>query len=321
MEVGLLEAVGLLLDDGRDVVGDDDDLAVPQLLHELALDVLHELAVLDLQDLLAVVEDYDRVGLALLRQLLQLAHLPADHLFLLQPQLQQRLDVAPLLVLQVHRELLREHLPVHYVDPRLLHEVRLPRQLLPLQEEVRDALVVGQVLLDEGKHLALHSQDVVFPESFGGRPALVVVELLLAVAEEVLGLLVGEGLLGEDAQLPALLLVVLGDLALDLVEELPHRLSPLEQPHVEFPGEALAVDVAGLVVVADADDVLGAADPAGEGVRVADVEDDQFGQGGADVQQVHELLVLEVEQLADGSLALDLQVARGLFAVAGEVED
>lgn len=339
MEVGPLEALCLLLDDGRDVVGDDDDLAVPELLHELALEVLHELAVLYLEDLLAVVEDYDGVGLALLRELLELAHFLGDEVLLLEAQLQQGLDVAPVLVLEVHCEVLREDLAVHHVDARLFHEVGLAREPLPLEEKVGDALVVGEVLLDEGKHLALHAQDVVLAQALGGRPPLVVVELLLAVAEEVLALLVGKGLLGEDAELPPLTrppdlagvaagpaqplvlpLLVLDDLALDLVEELAHGLPPLEQPHVELPREALAVHVAGLLVVADADDVLAAADALGQRVREAHVEDDQLGQGGADVQQVHELLVLQVQQLPDRGLALDLQVPVGLLAVAREVE-
>ena len=104
------------------------------------------------------------------------------------------------------------------------------------------------------------------------------------------------------------------------MEELPDGLPSLEQPHVELPREAFAIHIAGLVVVANADDVLAAADLLGERVGVAHVEDDELGEGGADVQQVHELLVLQVQQLADGGLALDLQVAVGFFAVAGEVQ-
>lgn len=72
-----------------------------------------------------MIEDYDGVGLALLGELLQFIHFFGDDLFLLEPQLQQGLNVALVLVLEIHREVLGEDLAIHYVDPRLLHEIRL----------------------------------------------------------------------------------------------------------------------------------------------------------------------------------------------------
>lgn len=57
------------------------------------------------------------------------------------------------------------------------------------------------------------------------------------------------------------------------MEELPHRFPSLEQPHVKLPRESLTVHIAGLVVVANADDVLAAAHLVGQGVREANVED------------------------------------------------
>lgn len=88
MEICLFEALGLFLNDGSDVVGDDDYLTIPQLFHELVLDVLHKFTVLYLQYLLTMVEDYDRVGLALLGELLQFIHFLGDDVFLLESQLQ-----------------------------------------------------------------------------------------------------------------------------------------------------------------------------------------------------------------------------------------
>lgn len=240
MEICLFEALGLFLNDGSDVVGDDDYLTIPQLFHELVLDVLHKFTVLYLQYLLTMVEDYDRVGLALLGELLQFIHLLGDDVFLLESQLQQCLNVALVFVLEIYCEVFGEDLAVHYVDPRLLHEIRLAGEFLPLQEEVRNALVVGQVLFYEGKHLALYSQDVVLPESLGRRPSLVVVKLLLAVAKEVFGLLIRKRLFRKDTKLlplarlldltgvhnlthlPILPLLILNNLILDLMEELPH---------------------------------------------------------------------------------------------------
>lgn len=49
MEIRLFEALCLVLNDRSDVVSDDDYLTVPQLFHELILNVLHEFTVLYLQ--------------------------------------------------------------------------------------------------------------------------------------------------------------------------------------------------------------------------------------------------------------------------------
>lgn len=57
------------------------------------------------------------------------------------------------------------------------------------------------------------------------------------------------------------------------MEELPHRFSSFEQPHVKLPRESLTIDIAGLFVVANADDVLTAAHLLGQGVGEAYVED------------------------------------------------
>lgn len=70
-----------------------------------------------------MIEDYYGVGLSFLGKLLELVHLLVDHVFFIEPQLQQGFNVASIFVLEINCEVLGEDFPIHDVDPCLFHEI------------------------------------------------------------------------------------------------------------------------------------------------------------------------------------------------------